>query len=398
MYALRGATIYTGQTCIHRGTVLIEGDRIKDVVREGEYSEGIPYEDVSGLILVPGFIDVQINGGGDILFNDTPSLETLVSLSKTYTSRGVTGFLPTFLSDSRSKRRAALGAVRVALQAGVPGILGIHFEGPHLNRVRKGIHSESYFCSPQDEDIEILCGLDRGCVLVTLAPEVVSVQTIRTLVAQGITVSAGHTDATYDQLRQAFDEGVLGVTHLFNGMRPMMTRDPGAVGAALDHDSVFCSLITDGYHVADSVIRLAWRCKARGKLFLVSDAMPPVGGMCQTFDLYNQVIHVQNGRCLRSDGCLAGSAVDMGTALRYCIESVGLPLDEALRMCSTYPAAFLGLDSSRGRIAPRMIADLVLLDSNLHIQATWVAGKKYNTPYPSTKVNTTVLPSFDRIY
>ena len=379
MYALRGATLYTGDLCIPHGTLLIEGDRIKDVVKDGEGPKNIPYEDVSGLILAPGFIDLQINGGGDILFNDAPSLETLVSLSRIYTPLGITGFLPTFLSDSRTKRQAASRAIHSALQANIPGILGIHFEGPHLNRTRRGVHAQYWLHPPQDEDLELLCHCDKGCVLVTLAPEVVSTETIKTLVARGIKVAAGHTDATYEQLSKAFKNGVSGVTHLFNAMRPLNTREPGAVGAALDHDSISCSVIGDGHHVADSLIRLAWRCKPPGKLFLVSDAMPPVGGIRRSFPLNTDIIHLQNGCCLRNDGCLAGAAVDMSTALRYCVESVGLPLEEVLRMCSTYPATFLGLEASRGRIARGMIADLVILDHTLHIQATWVAGKKYPT-------------------
>lgn len=356
--------------------VLVDGDRILAVVADTDLRAATALRrDLQGRYLLPGFIDCQVNGGGDVLFNDAPTAESVRRIGAAHRRYGTTGFLPTLISDSRETMAAAIAATDAAIAAGVPGVLGIHLEGPYLAPLRKGAHDATQFRQPDADDIALAASLARGVTLVTLAPEQVSDAALADLVRRGVIVAAGHTAASYEQLMHAFALGVRGVTHLFNAMTPLTGREPGAVGAALDHRDSWCGLINDGHHVHAASLRTAIRAKPPGRMFLVTDAMPPVGGERGEFLLAGQRVLVRDGLCVNEQGALAGSALDMLTAVRNTVERLGLPLAEAARMASTYPAEFLGLGDRYGRIAAGHAADFVVLGDDWTVHETWIAGR-----------------------
>jgi N-acetylglucosamine-6-phosphate deacetylase len=330
--------------------------------------------DLHGAMLLPGFIDVQVNGGGGVLFNEAPTVGTLRRIGVAHRQFGTTGFLPTLISDDPSVMREALAAVEQALIEGVPGVLGIHLEGPYLAPARKGVHDPRYFHVPDRDELALLRAPHRGVRLITLAPDQVPLASIGVLVDAGLIVCAGHTAADYHVTRAALDAGVRGFTHLFNAMTPLGSREPGVVGAALDDARSWCGIIVDGHHVHPASLRVAIAAKARGKMMLVTDAMPPVGADRPDYILNGETIVVKDGVCQTAQGVLAGSALDMASAVRNAVQLLGLPLDEAARMASTYPADFLGLGESHGRIAAGYRADLVLLDDEYRVQRTWIGG------------------------
>lgn len=355
-------------------TVLVEDGAIASVDARPAPA-GCEVVDLRGQYLVPGFIDTQVNGGGDVLFNDAPTVDGLRAIAAAHRRFGTTGLLPTLISDDVAVMRRAIAAVRDAIAERVPGILGIHLEGPYLDAERRGVHDAGKFHRPGADELDLVASLGAGRTLLTLAPERFEPATLRDLAARGVLLSAGHTAASYEQLRGAFADGVRGVTHLFNAMTPLASREPGAVGAALDDPRSWCGVIVDGHHVHDAALRVAIAAKPRGKVMLVTDAMPPVGGTRAGFTLYGQAMTCRDGLCTTADGTLAGSALDMAAAVRNTVQRLGLPLDEACRMAAAYPAAFLGLDDRLGRIAPGYRADLVALGHDLGVAATWIAGR-----------------------
>ena len=377
MDAFTNAVVHTGDAIRRDATVLVENGIVADVVAASATPESARRWDLAGRILAPGFIDVQVNGGGGVLFNDDPNLSALTKIVAAHRRFGTTGLLVTLISDSRDKRRMARNTVSTALAASaIPGLWGLHLEGPHLNPVRRGVHDERWLTSPEADDVALMEPLANGHLLVTVAPERVPFGMIERLARAGVRLSAGHSAAGYQETQEALAIGITGFTHLFNAMPPMTSREPGIAGAALDDAESWCGLIVDGHHLHDATVRLAWRAKRRGRLFLVTDAMPPVGSALSSFILGGQSISVIDGRCVTADGRLAGSALDMATAVRRCVERIGIPLDEALRMASLYPAAFLGLDHRYGRIAPGYAADFVILESALRVRDTVIAGQR----------------------
>ncbi|HEU0306019.1 MAG TPA: N-acetylglucosamine-6-phosphate deacetylase, partial [Lysobacter sp.] len=340
-----------------RGVSVIVEDGHIVAVSPGAVSRDAATIDLDGGYLVPGFIDTQVNGGGDVLFNDTPTVDGLRRIAAAHQRFGTTGLMPTLISDDVGVMQRAIAATRETIAQGVPGILGIHLEGPYLAEARKGVHDPHKFHTPDAGELDLVASLGSGRTMVTLAPERFSTDALRALAARGVIVCAGHTAASYEQLRDAFAAGVRGVTHLFNAMTPLQSRDPGAVGAALEDADSWCGLIVDGYHVHDAALRVAIAAKPAGKMMLVTDAMPPVGGEREDFTLYGVPMTCRNGKCTTADGTLAGSALDMASAVRNTVQRVGLPLAEACRMASTYPAQFLGLGGELGRIAPGYRAD-----------------------------------------
>ena len=355
--------------------VLLDGTRIAAVVRAGDArlrdAEAV---DLGGGHLVPGFIDAQVNGGGGVLLNNARSVEGVAAIARAHRRFGTTGLLPTLISDRLEIMREAVAAVRDAIAGGVPGVLGVHLEGPWLAPARKGTHDAAVFRVPDAGEIALATSLDNGVTLLTLAPERVPADTIRACVARGAIVSAGHTAASYDEALAGLDAGVRGFTHLHNAMTPATGREPGVVGAALEDPHSWCGVIVDGVHVHPASLRVALAAKPRGKLFLVTDAMPMVGADSPAFELYGETITAIDGVVRNAAGALAGSALDMASAVRNTVRLLGLPLDEAARMASRYPAEFLGLGDTHGRIAPGYAADLVLLDDAVRVRATWIAG------------------------
>jgi N-acetylglucosamine-6-phosphate deacetylase len=359
--------------------VLLRDGRVADVVKIDAIPPGATQRDLEGGRLAPGFIDTQVNGGGGDLFNDTPTAETIATIGAAHRRYGTTGFLPTLISDDLSVVDRAMRAVEAAIEAGVPGVLGIHIEGPFLNVARKGIHDAEKFRVLDEPAFTLLTSLKRGKTLVTLAPETTTPQMIQRLSAAGVVVAAGHTNASYEVVRGALDHGLTGFTHLFNAMSPMTSRAPGAVGAALEDQTAWCGLIVDGRHVSPAVLRIALRSRPLDRFMLVSDAMPPVGTTEKSFILNGRTIRAIDGVCQAEDGTLAGSDLHMAGAVCNAVNMLGLSLAEAVSMASTAPAHFLGLGAERGVIAPGAVADLVLLNDDLctedgGVQASWIGG------------------------
>ena len=361
---------------VENQVVLIEGARIKQIVaRDSNWSADTTY-DLRGQTLLPGFIDVQVNGGGGVLFNDDPSVDSIREIGRAHRRFGTTGFLPTLISDDLDVVSRAVKAAQDAIEAGVPGVLGIHIEGPFLNAARKGVHDETKLRWLNEDALGLLTSLKGGKTLVTLAPERTTPQIIRKLTNAGVIVSAGHTNGTYAEIRTALDHGLTGFTHLFNAMSQLTGREPGAVGAALDDDGSWCGIILDGHHVDPVVLKIAMRSKRRDRFMLVTDAMPTVGAPNKTFSLQGRPISVAYDNMLVDEnGRLAGSDIDMATAVRNSLEMLDVDLPHAARMASLYPATFLGLDRELGRIEAGYRADLVLVDAGLNVIETWIDGQ-----------------------
>ena len=353
--------------------VLVEDGHIVAVLHGPPPAQGEQI-DLRGGYLVPGLIDVQVNGGGGVMFNNETTAEALAAIARGHRKYGTTGMLPTLISDDAEVMQRAIGATHDAIAQGVPGILGIHLEGPYLAAARKGTHNADKFRVPGADEIAMATSLDNGVTLITLAPECVPVATIRAMADAGAIVCAGHTAASYEETRAGLDAGITGFTHLFNAMTPLQGREPGVVGAALDDANSWVGVIVDGVHVHPASLRVAIAAKPRGKVLLVTDAMPMVGSDDPSFHLYGETITAIDGVVRNAAGSLAGSALDMASAVRNAVHLLGLPLAEACRMASQYPAEFLGLRHSHGRIAPGCRADLVVLDANVKVQHSWIGG------------------------
>ena len=373
-FALTNANVLTDDGFRPDLAVLVEDGKVVALLPESGLPAGVTRRDLGGGHLLPGYIDVQVNGGGGVLFNNAPTVEALRSIVAGHRRFGSTGLMPTLISDDVETMRLAVAAVRQAIAEGVPGVLGIHLEGPYIAPERKGTHNADKFRVPDAAEIEMATSLDNGVTLVTLAPEQVPADTIRAMVARGAKVAAGHTAASYEQARAGLDAGISGFTHLYNAMTPLQGREPGVVGAALEDPHSWCGVIVDGVHVHPASLRVALAAKPRGKILLVTDAMPMVGADAPSFELYGETITAIDGVVRNAAGSLAGAALDMASAVRNTVQMLGLPLEEAARMASTYPAQFLGIDDYRGRIAPGCAADLVLLDDALQVRETWIGG------------------------
>lgn len=352
-------------------SVLVDGARIVEVGGDASADQVV---DLEGGYLLPGFIDTQVNGGGGALFNDAPTVEAIATIGAAHRRFGTTGFLPTLISDDLATVREAILAVDAAIEAGVPGVLGIHIEGPFLNEERKGVHDASKFRTLDVGSLELLTSAKRGRTLITLAPETTTPEMIGRLAAAGVTVAAGHTNATYDTLRAALKAGLTGFTHLFNAMSPLTSREPGAVGAALEDQGSWCGIIADGRHIHPAVLRVAFAAKRHDRFMLVTDAMPSVGMADKSFTIQGRPIRVVDGVCVDENGTLAGSDLDMAGAVKNAVELAGLSLEDAAKMASANPAAFIGLQEAHGVIAPGARADLVLLDQELKARRTWIGG------------------------
>ena len=375
LHAIAADHVFDGAAVRERAAVVIDGARIADVVATTDLPRTISTRALpQGAWLAPGFIDLQVNGGGDVLFNDQPTPAGIAAIAAAHRRFGTTGLLPTLISDTREKMRAARDAVAAAMRTN-PSVLGIHFEGPFLSPERPGVHDARMLRQPDARDAELLTGLPEGVVLVTLAPEVVPAGFIAALVRAGAKVSLGHSMATYGETRAAIADGLTGFTHLFNAMRPLASREPGPIAAALECENCWFGMIADGAHVDPAMLRLALRGKARA--MLVTDAMPPVGGRRDTFMLGGRAIKAGPACCTREDGTLAGTVLDMATAVRNSVKLLHMPLTDALRAASAEPARFLGLTHRLGHLAPGCRADMVALEPNeIRVLETWVAGSR----------------------
>ena len=380
-FALAADTVFDGAELHRDAAVVIAGDTIRAVGPAAKLAGDLPVRRMpEGVWLTPGFIDLQVNGGGDVLFNDRPTEEAIATIAAAHRRFGTTALLPTLITDTPATMRAARDAAAAAMRR-QPSVLGIHFEGPFLSEKRAGVHDPALMRSPNPDDLAFLTEPFPGVTLVTLAPEIVSAGFIAALAKAGIRVALGHSAASYEETHAALAEGLCGFTHLFNAMPPMSAREPGPVAAALEAPDAWYGLIVDGAHVAPAMLRLALR--GLGRPLLVTDAMPPVGGKQGDFALQGRPVRLRDGRLTDGEGRLAGSVLDMASAVRNCRRLLDLPLTEALAMASAAPAAALGLGDRLGRLQPGYRADLVALDpDNVEVLATWVAGEGPATPFP----------------
>lgn len=379
MRAIFGCPILIGCEWVEGQAILIEGARISAIIPAKSIPENVPSLRLDSGYLAPGFIDLQVNGGGGVLFNDAPGVETISTIANAHRAFGTTGLLPTLISDAPSIIAQAIAAVDEAIRVGIPGILGIHIEGPVLNSERRGVHDDSRFRKLDDELIDTLCSLKNGKTLVTLAPEQTSEGQIAELVARGIIVWAGHTNADYETAKSAVNAGLSGFTHLYNAMSPLASRAPGVVGAALDLDHTFAGIIADGYHVDDTSLRIAIKCKGIEKTVLVTDAMPSVGAPegFSGFDLFGEWVDATGPRLTIEAGNLAGSSLDMISAVHHASNCLNVSLADAIKMATSSPAHALGMERELGDISVGKMANLVHLDQSGCVSRTWTNGGEH---------------------
>jgi len=372
-FAVAADVVFDGMTVREHCAVMVADGRVTALARRSDVPDDMPVEKLpEGAWLAPGFIDLQVNGGGDVLFNDRPTPAGIAAIIAAHRRFGTTSMLPTLITDTEEKMRAAREAVASAMP-NEPGLLGVHFEGPFLSPEKCGVHDPSLMRAPNERDYDLLTSRKGGVTLVTLAPECVPKGFVQFLANNGVRVALGHSMASYEQTKAAIAEGLTGFTHLFNAMRPMSAREPGPIAAALERDNCWYGLIADGVHVAAPMLHLALR--GRGTPVLVTDAMPPVGGIGKPFSLYGREIVTKGERVETKDGTLAGSGIDMATAVRNCMRLLGVNLTDALAMASRAPAKALGLDNKLGRLASGFRADMIALDPlTVRVLTTWVAG------------------------
>jgi N-acetylglucosamine-6-phosphate deacetylase len=375
--AIAAEFVFDGAAVQQNCAVLIESSRIAAVVPRREIPADFPVNELpDGCWLAPGFVDAQVNGGGDVLFNDDPTPEGIKKIVAAHRRFGTTALLPTLITDRDGTMRNARDAIEQAMRS-EPGVLGIHFEGPFLSPEKPGVHDPDLIRPPDFWHRDLITGLPGAVTLVTLAPECLPDGFMRALTANGVRMALGHSMATYSETKAALADGITGFTHLFNAMRPMSAREPGPAAAALETPGCWYGLIVDGFHVAPAMLHLALR--GEGTPMLVTDAMPCVGGRNLEFSLQGRTIHTRDGRCTTDDGTLAGSAMDMATAVRNCVTLLGIELPRALHLASRTPAEFLGIGDRLGRIAKGYRADLVGFDpKDVSVIATWVAGQASN--------------------
>lgn len=377
--ALIGATIFDGQKMRTDAALLIDGAKTLGIVNSDEVNSSYQSIEMKGGMISAGFVDLQVNGGGGVLFNDAPTVQSIETICDAHQQFGTTALLPTLITDTPDVTKRAIEAGIEAQSKNVPGFLGLHLEGPHLSVEKKGAHSPKLIRRMSDQDLAILCKAkqDLDSLLITVAPESVDNDQIAELSAAGIRVSLGHTATSAPRAKSAFAAGATSVTHLFNAMSPLTHREPGLVGASLNQDSIYCGLIADGIHVDPDAINIALKMKTgEGKLFLVTDAMSTIGTDQQEFTLNGRVISRNDGRLTLEDGTLAGADLDMISAVQFMAEHTDCAAEEALRMASTYPADYLGVARNHGTLSEGAFANFVHLNEKLQINSVWEMGTK----------------------
>lgn len=355
--------------------VVVEGHHVAEILPLSEVADDVTH-DLGGAVLAPGFFDVQVNGGGGVMFNDAQNQADLARMLGGHLQFGTTQMLPTLISDSWQEMIRHAELIATARASGMQGIVGLHFEGPYLNPHKRGVHAADQLRPIDAEVFNLLEDLDLGAVMMTVAPECVEPADIVRLRSLGVVISAGHSAATYDQAVAGFSAGISGVTHLYNAMSGLVSRAPGLVGAVLDQPGVYCGIIADGYHVHPASLRIALAAKDADHMVLVTDAMATVGAETKSFKLYGQDISAVEGRCATAEGTLAGSDLNMMAAVRYAVTDLEVPLGQALRMGSLNPARWMGVDAELGRIAQGRRADFVVIAPDLTLNSVWQAGQE----------------------
>ncbi|WP_224702035.1 N-acetylglucosamine-6-phosphate deacetylase [Devosia aquimaris] len=379
LQAISGARIFDGQGWHDDAALLTEFGHVSGIVRAADVPAHAERVTLAGGMLVPGFVDLQVNGGGGVLFNNDPTLSGIRTICAAHAQFGTTALLPTLITDTVPVNVAAIAAGKAAADAAVPGFIGLHLEGPHLSLARKGTHHPDLIRPMDAEDCArlIAARAELPNLLVTVAAETVEPAMIAALQAAGIVVSIGHSDAGFDVATAAFEAGATMATHLFNAMSQLGNREPGVVGAVLASPHVHAGLIADGIHVHPAAIRAALRAKhGTGHIFLVTDAMSQTGTDLTSFTLNGRTITRANGALRLDDGTLAGADLDMINAVEFMHSTIGLTLDEALRMAALYPAEAMGIADLHGHLGPGALASFVHLDDARRVSATWISGRQ----------------------
>lgn len=376
--AITGSRIFDGTDWHDGKSLVVRSGRVAEIVTAGSEPADAEIHAADGGLVVPGFVDLQVNGGGGVLLNETPSVEGIRTICSAHARFGTTALLPTLITDTPETTQRVIEAAKQAADAGVPGFLGLHIEGPHLSLARKGAHDPKLIRRMESADLARLVAArtEMPVLVTTVAPENTSAEQVTALSDAGIVVSLGHSDTDYRTATEFAGAGARLVTHLFNAMSPLSHRAPGLVGAALETGALSAGLIADGFHVDPAVIAIALRAKAApGRIFLVTDAMPTIGTDLPSFELNGRTIYRENGRLTLADGTLAGADIDMASSVRFLHRSVGIPLDEVLRMASLYPAQAVSMDGRKGRLSKGCDADFVRLTADLKVEETWIAGE-----------------------
>ena len=374
-----GATIFDGFKRHSNAALIIKNSKVVEIIPEEKVAPKTEQIVLAGGLLTPGFVDLQVNGGGGVLFNDNPSQENLKIIYEAHAKLGSTSIMPTLISDSPEVNKRAISAITGALDQQINGLVGLHLEGPHLAIERKGAHEERFIRPMKEFDCLELESLANKIpkLMLTIAPEAASLQHITRLSKAGAIISLGHTDCTFNQAAEAVDAGATCATHLFNAMSPFKSREPGLVGAVLDSGKLFSGIIADGFHVNKISINLALRAKkGPSALFLVSDSMSTIGSDQKHFFLNDRLITRSQGKLLLEDGTLAGADIHLSDAVRYMVNEVGILQDDAIRMASLIPAKVLGVESEIGCLVPEAQADFLWMKNDLEIEKVWVGGKE----------------------
>lgn len=373
-YALTNAVIYTAHQVLYGCAVVVENELITAIVPENELSESIQLIDLQGHNLTAGFIDLQLNGCGGVMFNDSTTVETLEIMQATNLKSGTTSFLPTFITAPDDEIKTAVRIMREYLQTHQNQALGLHLEGPYLSLAKKGVHRPEYIREISPEMKDFL--LDNADVItkITLAAENPTARFVPDFVRNGIIVSIGHSNADYATAKQMFSQGASFATHLHNAMSPVSSgREMGVVGAVLDSDQVYTGIIVDGLHVEFGNVKIAQRAKGN-KLCIVTDAVAAAGSDIEHFTFVGKTIYVRNGRCYDANNTLGGSAITMIESIKNMVQQVGVPLDETLRMSNYYPAKAIGVADKLGSIEVGKVANLTAFRHNFTIVGTAVNG------------------------
>lgn len=370
--AFHARRIFDGTTWHEDAALIVADGLVLDIVPARDAPDA---ERVEGA-LVPGLVDLQVNGGGGVLFNNDITATGIETICTAHSAFGTTSVMVTLITDTADNTHAAIKAGRDAL--GASGFLGLHLEGPHLDLARKGTHDPALIREMDASDLATVTAAASAFdhMICTIAPESVSLDQVTALADAGVTVSLGHTGCDAAKAGEYANAGVSMVTHLFNAMGQLQHRAPNLVGAALDDGRLWAGLIADGFHVSDAAMRIALRGKAGpAGIFLVSDAMSTIGTTLTDFTLNGRQIYRADGRLTLADGTLAGADIALIDAVRYVHQSLGLPLEVALNLASLAPAQAMGI-TDRGHLRPGARADFFDLTSDVTAAGAWIAGQQ----------------------
>ncbi len=373
--ALIGAQLFSGKEFFDNSALLIDGENIIDIINEHNIPNNFETQKLNGGILSPGFIDLQVNGGGGKLFNNSPDKQSLNTIIEAHQHFGTTSIMPTVISDSLNVLKRCTTTISEVIENN-KSLLGVHIEGPFFNVKYRGVHQKQYINTINSDYLNLFESLKDFPVMLTLAPECISTKQLKHLKSLGFKILAGHTDASYDQLEEAIKYGLDGFTHLFNAMGQISAREPGVVGSALTFDNAAASIIVDLHHVHPSLIQMAYKQKPQGKLFFVSDSMATIHHGEPSFELYDEVVSESNGRIINSEGKLAGSSITQIDAIKNAYQSCNIPLNDAIAMVTRYPAEYLGVANYLGSLKSGYRADLTHFDLDFQVHNVWVAGKQ----------------------